>query len=73
VRMLSTYTLQPASGGTRVQYTYETQPHMLSDKLIEIMGGRSWQRRKSQRAIRRLRAILEDGRERGARAGYASE
>jgi uncharacterized protein YndB with AHSA1/START domain len=73
VRMLSTYTLQPAPGGTRVQYTYETQPHMLSDKLIEIVGGRSWQKRKSHKAIRRLRAILEDGRERGTRAGYAIE
>jgi uncharacterized protein YndB with AHSA1/START domain len=73
VRMLSTYTLQPASGGTRVQYTYETQPDQLSDRLIEIMGGRSWQRRKATRAMRRLRAILEDGRDRGQRASYEAE
>jgi hypothetical protein len=71
--MLAVYTLQPAPGGTRVQYTYETQPHMPSDKLLEIAGGRSWQKRKSQRALRRLRSILEDDRERGARAGYAEE
>jgi uncharacterized protein YndB with AHSA1/START domain len=73
VRMLSTYTLQPASGGTRVQYTYETQPDQLSDKLIEMMGGRSWQKRKATRAMRRMRAILEDDRDRGARASYEAE
>ena len=71
IRMLATYMLQPASGGTRVAYTYETEPNQLSDKLLEIMGGRSWQKRKSAKAIRRLRAILEDGRERGKRATVA--
>jgi hypothetical protein len=73
VRVLSTYTLQPAPGGTRVQYTYETQPDQLSDKLLEIMGGRSWQRRKASRAMRRLRSILEDDKGRGERAGYEVE
>jgi uncharacterized protein YndB with AHSA1/START domain len=70
IRMLCTYTLQPAPGGTRVQYTFETQPDQLSDKLMEIMGGRSWQKRKSAKAMRRLRAILEDGTQRGKRASY---
>ena len=73
IRMLSTYTLQPASGGTRVQYTFETQPDQLSDRLMEILGGRSWQKRKAHKALRRLRSILEDGRDRGLRAGYAAE
>ena len=68
IRMLSTYTLQPAAGGTRVQYTYETEPDQLSDKLMEITGGRSWQKRKAARAMRRLRSILEDDRHRGRRA-----
>jgi uncharacterized protein YndB with AHSA1/START domain len=73
VRMLSTYTLQPAPGGTRVEYTYETEPDQISDKLIEIMGGRSWQKRKAGRAMRRLRSILEDDRDRGARASSSVE
>ncbi len=73
IRALSTYTLQPAPGGTRVQYSYETQPQMLSDKLLEMMGGRSWLKRKSHKAMRRLRAILEDDRDRGARVSYAEE
>jgi hypothetical protein len=73
IRMLCTYTLQPAPGGTRVQYTFETQPDQPSDKLMEIMGGRSWQKRKSAKAMRRLRAILEDGTQRGKRASYQAE
>ena len=74
IRTLAVYTLQPASGGgTRVQYTYETEPRMPSDKLMEILGGRAWQKRKSQRALRRMRSILENDRDRGTRAGYAEE
>ena len=73
IRTLSTYTLQPAPGGTRVQYSYETEPDQISDKLIEIMGGRSWVKRKSARAMRRLRAILEDDKDRGARISYEAE
>ncbi|HET9124933.1 MAG TPA: SRPBCC family protein [Solirubrobacteraceae bacterium] len=73
IRTLAVYTLQPVSGGTRVQYTYETEARMPSDKLMEILGGRAWQRRKAHRALRRLRSILEDGTERGTRAGYAEE
>ena len=67
VRMLATYVLQPASGGTRVTYTYETEPDQISDKLVEILGGRSWQKRKAAKAMRRLRTILEDGRGGGDR------
>jgi uncharacterized protein YndB with AHSA1/START domain len=73
IRTLGVYTLQPAPGGTRVQYTYETESRMPSDKLMEMLGGRAWQRRKTQRALRRLRSIVEDGRDRGTRAGYAAE
>ena len=68
IRMLGIYTLQPASGGTRVEYTYETEPDQLSDKLMEIMGGRAWQKRKAAKAMRRLRSILEDDRGRGKRS-----
>jgi 3-phenylpropionate/cinnamic acid dioxygenase small subunit len=73
IRMLCTYTLQPAPGGTRVQYTYETEPDQLSDRIMEIMGGRSWMKRKSAKAMRRLRAIIENGGDRGVRASYAAE
>ncbi len=69
IRMLGTYTLSPGPGDTtRVQYTYETEPSLLSDRLMENFGGRSWARRKAAKAMRRLRSILEEGRERGGRA-----
>ncbi len=73
IRMLGTYTLSPGPGGTtKVQFTYETEPSQISDKLMENFGGRSWARRKAAKAMRRLRAILEDGRERGQRASVES-
>lgn len=69
IRMVGTYTLSPGpSGSTKVDYTFETEPRMLSDKLMETLGGRSWSRRKAAKAMRRLRSILEDGRQRGQRA-----
>jgi uncharacterized protein YndB with AHSA1/START domain len=69
IRMLGTYTLSAGPGGTtKVQYTYETEPSQLSDKLMETFGGRSWARRKAAKAMRRLRSILEEGRDRGQRA-----
>ncbi len=72
IRMLGTYTLSPGpSGTTKVEYTLETLPVMLSDKLMEALGGRAWSRRQAARAMRRLRTILEEGRGRGRRATVA--
>jgi uncharacterized protein YndB with AHSA1/START domain len=72
IRMLGTYTLSPAPGGTtRVEYTLETQPVMLSDRIMETVAGRGWSRRQAARALRRLRSILEEGRGRGQRASVA--
>jgi uncharacterized protein YndB with AHSA1/START domain len=72
VRMLSTYTLSPGpSDSTKVEFTFETDPVMPSDKLFEALGGRSWTKRQAARAMRRLRTILEEGRDRGARATIA--
>ena len=72
VRMLGTYTLSPGPGGTtKVEYSLETVPALLSDRLMEAFGGRSWTRRRAAKAMRRLRAILEEGRDRGRRATLA--
>jgi uncharacterized protein YndB with AHSA1/START domain len=69
IRMLGTYTLSPGpSGTTKVEYTLETVPSQLSDKLLDTLGGRSWSRRNAAKAMRRLRSILEDGHGRGKRA-----
>ena len=73
VRMVSTYTLSPGpSGTTRVEYTLETEPPMLSDRMLEALGGRIWNRRQAARAMRRLRTILEEDRGRGRRASVAA-
>jgi uncharacterized protein YndB with AHSA1/START domain len=73
IRMLGTYTLSPGPGGTtRVEYTLETQPVQLSDKLLDAFGGRSWSRRKAAKAMRRLRSILEEDYDRGQRTSVES-
>jgi uncharacterized protein YndB with AHSA1/START domain len=72
IKMLGTYTVTPGAGdSTKVEYTLETLPVMLSDRLMEAFGGRSWTRRRAAKAMRRLRAILEEGRDRGRRATLA--
>ena len=45
---------------------------MLSDRLLESLGGRSWLKRKNNRAMRRLRAIFEDHDGAAAAAGGSS-
>jgi hypothetical protein len=54
-----------------VQYTIETVPALLSDRLMEALGARAWTKRQVTRAMRRLRTILEEGRGRGRRASIA--
>jgi hypothetical protein len=72
IKMLGTYTLSPGAGdSTKVEYTLETLPVMLSDKLMDAFGGRAWTRRQAAKAMRRLRTILEEGRDRGRRATLA--
>ena len=63
------WTLEPNSGGTRLTYVYETEPKLATDRFIEAVSGRrGWFRRNGGRALRRLRSILEENRDRGARA-----
>jgi uncharacterized protein YndB with AHSA1/START domain len=74
VRMLGTYTLSPGAGGTtKVEYSLETVPAMLSDRLLDALGGRAWSRRQAARSMRRLRTILEEGRGRGSRVTVAAK
>jgi uncharacterized protein YndB with AHSA1/START domain len=73
IRTLGVYELAPAAAGaTRVRFTFETVPATFSDRLLERLGARSWIKRKNTRALRRLRAILERGEERGRRVTVAS-
>jgi uncharacterized protein YndB with AHSA1/START domain len=62
IRTIGVYDLAPGSAGTtKVQFTLETEPAKLSDRIMEGLGGRGWLRRKNARAMRRLRAIIEGG------------
>lgn len=72
-RMLGTYTLSAGpSDTTVVEYSFETAPALLSDRVMETLGGRSWTRRQASKALRRLRRILEEDRGRGKRATVAA-
>jgi uncharacterized protein YndB with AHSA1/START domain len=73
IRMLGIYTLSPgAAGTTKVEFSFETVPVLLSDKLMEALGGAAWARRQLHKAMRRLRTVLEDGRDRGRRPSVAA-
>ena len=68
IRMIGTWELQETSStGCKVHYTLETETKVPTDKLMELLGGRSWSRRQAARSMRRLRAILEEDRRRGRR------
>jgi uncharacterized protein YndB with AHSA1/START domain len=73
IRTLGVYDLDPAAAGsTRVRFTLETVPVTLSDRLMEGLAGRAWLRRKNQKALHRLRDILEQGDGHANRVGGAS-
>ncbi|MGO9972021.1 MAG: SRPBCC family protein [Solirubrobacteraceae bacterium] len=73
IRMLGVYEVSQGPGSaSKVQYTLETVPVMPSDRLMEMLGGRAWNRRQAGKAMRRLRSILEHGRGRGQRASVAA-
>ena len=66
------WTLEPNAGGTRLEYVYESEPGLATDRLVETLSGRrGWFRRNAAKALRRLRSILEEDRDRGARATVA--
>jgi len=72
IKTTASYTLEPAGDGvTRVEFSCETEPATVTDRLIERLGAQRWMRRKATRALERLRSILEDDRDRGRRATIA--
>jgi uncharacterized protein YndB with AHSA1/START domain len=71
-RILATYVLSTgASNSTRVEFTLETEPTLLSDRLMEGLGARRL-RHDCAKAMRRLRTILEEDRDRGHRPTVAA-
>jgi uncharacterized membrane protein len=73
VRMLGIWTLSPGPGGTTlVEYTFETDPQLPTDKIMEAVFAARWTRRQIGKSLRRLRLILEEGRDRGRRPSVAA-
>ena len=69
IKTFQTWELDPSSGGgTRLEWTFETEPPLPTDRLVESLGYRRWTRRRGRRALRRLQSILEENRSRGRRA-----
>jgi len=60
-----------ADGTTRVEVTTQTSAATATDRLSEALGQKAWAKRGWRKALRRLRAIVEDDRERGRRATIA--
>jgi uncharacterized protein YndB with AHSA1/START domain len=67
-KTFSTWTLSPAGAGTKVEHTTETEPALVTDRIMEAFGLRGWFKRGTRRALRRLQGILEENEGRGARA-----
>lgn len=62
IRTLGVYELSEGSHGTtRVQFTLQSESSVLSDKLMEALGGRAWIKRQNAKAMRRLRDVIERG------------
>jgi uncharacterized protein YndB with AHSA1/START domain len=64
----TTWTLEPSGGATRVEVTTETEPALITDRLMEgLLLKRGWTKRKLTKALSRLQAILEEDLDRGRR------
>lgn len=67
------WTLEPAGdGSTKVTFMFETEPPLPTDKVVEALSRRrSWFKRGSRKALKRLRLRLEEGRGSGTRTTVA--
>jgi uncharacterized protein YndB with AHSA1/START domain len=72
IRSVTVWSLESGAGDiTHVEVTTETSPATATDRMSEALGQRAWAKRGWRKALGRLRAIAEDGRERGRRATIA--
>jgi len=68
VRTVGVYELSAGPGGaTNVTYSFESETKVLTDRFLESLGARRFVKRKNARAMKRLRSILEEDRDRGRR------
>jgi uncharacterized protein YndB with AHSA1/START domain len=68
----TTWTLEPSGSATRVEVTTETEPALITDRLMEgVMFKRGWTKRRLRKALSRLQSILEEDLDRGKRVTVA--
>jgi uncharacterized protein YndB with AHSA1/START domain len=64
----TTWTIEPSGSATRVEVRTETEPALITDRLMEgVMFKRGWTKRKLRKALSRLQSILEENIDRGRR------
>ena len=64
----TTWELSPSGNATRVEVTTETEPALVTDKIMEgVMLKRGWTKRRLGKALSRLQSILEEDLDRGRR------
>jgi uncharacterized protein YndB with AHSA1/START domain len=64
----TTWTLEPSGSATRVEVTTETEPALLTDRIMEgVLRKRAWTKGRLRRALSRLQSILEEDLDRGRR------
>lgn len=68
VRNVTTYELEPSGSGTRVTLSFETEPKLPSDQLVDRKG---FYKKKLSKGLERLASILEEDYGRGTRASIA--
>jgi uncharacterized protein YndB with AHSA1/START domain len=73
IKTTAIWTLDVGPGGsTDVEYMVESEPALVTDRLMETLSGqRGWMKRKSRKALQRLQSILEEDEDRGVRATVA--
>jgi uncharacterized protein YndB with AHSA1/START domain len=64
----TTWTLEPSGHATRVEVTTETEPALITDRIMEgVMRKRGWTKGRLRKALSRLQSILEEDLDRGRR------
>jgi uncharacterized protein YndB with AHSA1/START domain len=71
VKTRAVYTLT-GRGMTEVEYELSSTPATKADQLREALGGRTWLKLQSRRALRRLSRVLEEDRPAAHAAGVAA-
>ena len=64
----TTWTLEPSGQATRVEVTTETEPALLTDRIMEaVLLKRGWTKGRLRKSLSRLQSILEEDLDRGKR------